>query len=146
MSKLSRRLARLWHLPAADKRHFVSVFVTIVFVRLALSGFGYARLSKLIPPATDTAPIDTLRKLGRRVPRLARLVPGASCLTQAVAGQILLARDGYRSDMRVGVREDETGRITAHAWLLSDGKIILGGQPAELQTYAPLVDLSPRSS
>jgi hypothetical protein len=86
------------------------------------------------------------RKLGQRIPILARFVPGASCLTQAMAAQFFLARLGYQSDMRVGVRQDETGQILAHTWLLSEGKIVLGGHPSDLQTYEAIVDLSSRSS
>jgi len=120
--------------------------MAIVFVRIALSCVGYNRFRKIIPSAQTLPPVNLLNKLGRRVTRLARFVPGASCLTQAVAAQLVLARLGYQSDMRVGVRQDETGQIRAHAWLLSVDKVILGGHPTELQTFSPLVDFSPRSS
>lgn len=146
MSKLSRRFVKFARLPFSDKRFIIVTFLTIICVRFALSFFGYNRLRRIIPPANKLAPADLLKGLGRRVPLLARFVPGASCLTQAVAAQLLLARLGYQSDMRIGVQQDATGQIRAHAWLLSEGKVILGGQPAELQMYAPLVDLSPRSS
>jgi len=133
-------------LSLSEKRLIFATFLTIIFVRLALSCIGYNRFRKIIPPANRPAPTALLRKLGRRVPRLARFVPGGSCLTQALAAQFMLARRGYQSDMRVGVRQDETGKIRAHAWLLSEGNVILGGHPADLQNYAPLIDLSPRSS
>lgn len=146
MSKLTRRLAKVWRLPISDKRQMISIALMIMFVRLSLSCIGYNRLRQMIPPAQDDAPVDLLRQLGRRVPLLARFMPGATCLTQAVAAQLFLARRGYRSDMRVGVRQDEAGQIRAHAWLLAQGKIVLGGHPADLQAYAPLIDLSPRAS
>jgi hypothetical protein len=146
VSRLSRLSAKFWCLPLSDEQQIFSILLTIIFVRIALSCVGYNRLKKNIPPAYHAAPLDVLRKFGRLVPSLARFVPGASCLTQAVTAQLLLARRGYRSDMRVGERQDEAGKISAHAWLLAQGQIVLGDHPADLQAYAPLVDLSPRSS
>jgi hypothetical protein len=136
-------LIKFLGLPVADKVQLFRIFVVLLFVRIALSGIGYKRLRKLIPPAGDVAPLKISVTLGRRVARLARLVPGASCLTQAIAAQIMLARLGYQSDMRVGVRQDAVAKIHAHAWLLSGGQVILGGGVAEFEAYAPLVDLSP---
>src|SRR5690606_4617643 len=49
------------------------------------------------------------------------LVPGASCLTQALAGQVLLARHGHPSTLHIGVRRREDGALDAHAWLDGEG-------------------------
>ena len=60
----------------------------------------------------------------------ARLVPGATCLTQALAGQSLLRGRGRGSTVRVGVRPEGAGpalALAGHAWLIADGKVLLGG-------------------
>jgi len=146
VSKLSRRSVKFWRLAAADRLEIIVILLMIIFVRLGLTVVGYAKLRRLIPCATALAPVKISNRFGRRIPRLARFVPGATCLTQAFTAQLMLARRGYKSEMRVGVRQDDAGKVLAHAWLLSQGEIVLGGEPADLLRYSPLVDLSPRSS
>jgi len=62
----------------------------------------------------------------RGVRGVARWVPGATCLTQALATQTLLARHGYPAGLRIGVMRDARGRLAAHAWLAWQGAVILG--------------------
>jgi transglutaminase superfamily protein len=67
---------------------------------------------------------------------VSRAVPGATCLTQALAAQLLLSRRGVESRLRIGVARTPAGRLRAHAWLESDGVVVLGG--AGMETYTPL--------
>ena len=80
-------------------------------------------------------------RIGWAVRQSARIVPKANCLTQALAAQYLLARSGYRSQLRLGVAKDNAGRLLAHAWLLSDGKVVVGGSSRELASFTALPDL-----
>lgn len=73
----------------------------------------------------------------------ARLVPAASCLTQAIAGQTLLLRRGLVSIVRLGVRRGESGAFEAHAWLIYDGQTVLGGSFEPGPDFVPLSDLTP---
>jgi hypothetical protein len=41
----------------------------------------------------------------------ARFVPAASCLTQAITAQILLAHHGEKTCLRIGVTKDEKGEF-----------------------------------
>jgi hypothetical protein len=61
------------------------------------------------------------------VTAVAARVPRASCLTQALAATLLLARHGYAATLRVGVAKNEDGSLRAHAWLESGGETLLGG-------------------
>jgi len=54
-------------------------------------------------------------------------VPRASCLTQALAAAILLARHGYPATLRLGVAKNPDGSLRAHAWIESGGQTMLGG-------------------
>jgi hypothetical protein len=80
-------------------------------------------------------------RIVRAVSRSSRLVPRASCLTQALAAQFMLARAGFRSQIRVGVAIQEESKFVAHAWLVREGRVIMGGTANEIQRYAMLVDL-----
>jgi Transglutaminase-like superfamily len=68
-------------------------------------------------------------------------VPYASCLTQALAAQILLAKEGYDSEICVGVGKTELGGFIAHAWVVKDGRVLLGDMPGLLERYTPLTHL-----
>jgi prophage tail gpP-like protein len=113
-------------------------------VRIGLSLFSYRVLHRRLRPKADHAALNSAgaRRIVWAVSTSARIVPRASCLTQAVAGQYLLARAGYQSQMRVGVAMDAEGIFTAHAWLISEGRIIMGGSAREVQRYETLTDFS----
>jgi hypothetical protein len=68
-----------------------------------------------------------------------RRIPGASCLTQAVAARLLLARYGHHALLRIGVRRDERGGFEAHAWAEVDGWPVVGGR--DVGHYRRLPDL-----
>jgi len=67
----------------------------------------------------------------------ARYVPGASCLTRALAGLILARSAGHPADLRIGVRKSSHKPFEAHAWLEVGGVPILGD--GELSTFTPLM-------
>lgn len=87
-----------------------------------------ARPPRRPPPAQD---------LARAVRRASRLVPKANCLPQALAGQILLGRAGYETEVRIGIRQTPARGFEAHAWLEHDGRILLGDLP-DMAHFTPL--------
>lgn len=66
------------------------------------------------------------RRIAWAIRAAARRVPQASCLTQALAGRVLLARYGYPSALRVGVARGEAGSLLAHAWVETAAGAIIG--------------------
>jgi hypothetical protein len=66
---------------------------------------------------------------------------GATCLTTAWVAQALLQRHGYEAKLRIGVRRDLNGAFTAHAWLESEGKVIVGGPAEMVAAFAPLPEM-----
>lgn len=73
------------------------------------------------PPAVERI-VWAVRVASRRVPG------GGHCLTQALAGQVLLVRRGHPAHLRIGVAKGERGQLEAHAWVESQGQIVIGGQ------------------
>ena len=61
-------------------------------------------------------------------------MPRATWLTQALAVQFLLTLYSYPAVVHVGVTKEE-GLIQAHAWLESDGKVVIGESEV---AYVPL--------
>ncbi len=100
-----------------------AVFI-VARVRIALWILPWRRLQPSppgIPPATRIHP----RRLEWGIRVASRVVPGATCLTQALSLHYLLARFGYPSIVQVGVRTRD-GNFSAHAWVEHDEQPFLG--------------------
>jgi hypothetical protein len=68
------------------------------------------------------------RRVSVAMGRMASRVPWqATCLVQALAARRWLARRGIVSSMFVGVQKEPSLEIVAHAWLISGGEVITGG-------------------
>jgi hypothetical protein len=78
--------------------------------------------------------------LVRGVRRVARFVPCASCLTQALAAGVLLSRAGHAPRLRLGFRRDDAGALTAHAWVENMGRVVLGNEDVERFTPLPALE------
>ena len=66
-----------------------------------------------------------------------RYVSGTTCLSLALAGRMMLNRYGYPAHIHIGVANDHTGSFGAHAWVESEGTIVMGGQEST-SLFAPL--------
>lgn len=67
----------------------------------------------------------------------ARCVPAATCLTQALAAQVLLGRRGCAGELRIGVARDSRGRLEAHAWIERCERVVIGALP-DIERFTPL--------
>ena len=133
-------LRRLLRLTPSEVALLASAWSGLAAARLSLSWRGTAPLDA--PPARPSPSGDPsvtdqgeVRRVTWAVRHAARLVPAATCLTQAIAARRLLARRGIRSDLRIGVARESDGKMRAHAWLECDGVTILGQADRE---YAQL--------
>jgi hypothetical protein len=77
-----------------------------------------------------------VRDMSWAVMRAARLVPQATCLTQALAMQVLLGRRGYSSRLCLGVAKRASAKFEAHAWIECAGRVVIGGESGE--NWTPL--------
>lgn len=76
-----------------------------------------------------------------------RVVPRATCLTQALAAKLVLSRRGYASRLRIGVARGPARQLRAHAWLEANGLVVVGG--SRIEDFTPLAavpadDATPR--
>ena len=136
---MRRRLRKFLALPARDRNLLLNAFFLLAAVRLALWAmpFGAVRrwtlrlaVSRAVP---DPVPVA---RLAGAIDLASRYVPRATCLTKALAAQILLTRRGHHPELRIGVRRDAAGKFEAHAWL-EEGGAIIGGLD-DLHTYVTL--------
>ncbi|HYM25131.1 MAG TPA: lasso peptide biosynthesis B2 protein [Vicinamibacterales bacterium] len=115
-----------------DRRTVLEAASALVAVRVGLWTLPYSAVARLVAGRgvrlrTAGVPGDTNR-IAAAVTGVARRLPWMTCLVEALAAQALLRRRGYESSMRFGVRSGETvGRaIDAHAWLVCDGRVVVG--------------------
>jgi hypothetical protein len=58
-----------------------------------------------------------------------RYVPVATCLTQALVGQVLLKQHCAPALLRIGVMKNQRGALQAHACVESQGQVVIGNVP-----------------
>lgn len=140
-----RRILKFLYLPAADQWLLVKSAVLLGSIRLGVWLLPFQTLRRHLAKmakttahlkATDQASAEkviwAVSLAGRHVPRT------RSCLIQALAAQVLLARRGHPACLRIGVARGEKGQLQAHAWLESRGQVVLGGTE-DLSRYTPLL-------
>jgi hypothetical protein len=91
-----------------------------------------ARQPHAAPPSPE--------RIGWALSIACRAVPRATCLSQALAAKALLAQNGHRAELRIGVTKSDAGRLVAHAWVESEGQIVVG-ELRELSRYVSLPPL-----
>jgi hypothetical protein len=74
-----------------------------------------------------------------------RYVPAATCLPQALAVRMLFKQQGYPARLYIGVAKGERGQLEAHAWVESEGRIVVGNSQ-DLSRYTPLPSLEVESA
>ena len=138
------RLRKVARLSRRERRLLARAWLTVVAFRggLTLLPFRWmqraARRPVRVAAAGEQLAVD---RYAWAVDVASRRVPRASCLTQALALQSLLARAGYPSELRIGVAKDGAA-LEAHAWLESGGRIVIGG---DVDRFATLVG-APRAT
>jgi Transglutaminase-like superfamily len=137
------RLSKFAFLPTPDRSLLVVAIFLLATIRLGLRVLPFARLRTLLAGLARIRSKDD--GIGSAAPERAvwavetasRQFPSiGTCLTQALAMQVLLARAGCESRLRIGVTRNAAGTFIAHAWLEKDGVIVIGG--AEHRGFTPM--------
>lgn len=137
-----RRIRRILTLRPGEILALARGFRAVLRVRLAIARrrTDALRSATAALHATGEAPPAELRSVAWSVAAAARLVPGATCLTQALAGQRLLALRGYASTVRISLPGGTESAFRPHAWLMSGNVIVLGGSSDDYRAHRPLLD------
>jgi hypothetical protein len=131
---------------ARERRLLLVGGVVVACVRILLWILPFRRLVRLVERtalrSARVAPVrlpeDTNVTLAWGVTTAARYVPRATCLTQALAAQWLFAWFGHPTQLRIGVAKGNGKLLQAHAWLESEGRVLVGGESLEQHEYAVL--------
>ncbi len=145
-----RRLRKLLRLPAAERWLLLKAALLLGGIRLGLTLLPFQTLRRFLDKLAEspiasrkTEPLSAERIIWA-VESAGRYMPCArTCLTLALAAQVLLVRCGHPAQIHIGVVREEGEKFLAHAWVESGGKVVIGGH--ELERYTPLVTLEGES-
>src|SRR5271155_3249781 len=133
---MTRRLAQFVRLSFSDQRLLMRAVLAVVGAKLAIRSLrlpaARAAVKRLERPGW-------LERLGWTVTaaRADRIVwavetaggaiPGMrNCLVQAVAAEAMLIRAGHPCELRIGAAKNGPRELIAHAWLESEGRVLIG--------------------
>jgi hypothetical protein len=142
-------LRKFLRLPTVEKRLLIKAALLLETIRLGMWLLPFRTLRRLTSWVVD-APIKPRRADNSSaemvvwaVEAASRQTPGVkTCLAQALATQVLLARRGYPALLHIGVVRGEQEQFQAHAWVVTqEGKVVIGGSGLELERYTPLAVL-----
>ncbi len=135
-------LLKFINLPPREKTlFFQAVYYLLVFrIRLALTPpkILFAEVAKTSGAVVAHQPccVPPVR-IARIINQVSRFVPYSTCLSKALAGSVLFARNDCAADLHIGVLINDNRQLEAHAWLSYDGKIVIGNMP-DLGLYQEL--------
>jgi hypothetical protein len=135
-------LSRILTCSRLEYRLLLQAAPAVVGVRVALwvlpSRFTLRIVRRLAVPASHSAaPSVAIGTVIWAVESVSRRVPRATCLTQALAAQLLLRAHGYDSTLCLGVAGGGSDDFMAHAWVERQGRILIGGSKSRLLTRLP---------
>ena len=143
---ITRKLRSFWGLSRRERRLAIATMALVAAVRLGVWTLPFRTMQRICgdlakPGKPRQAPSADTLEIARAVRLASRYVPRATCLVQALATQILLGRHGHTGEVHIGVTLDPKLGFRAHAWVKSQGKVLVGGSE-ELDSYASMLVLN----
>ena len=137
------RARKYFALARAERRLFHEAFALVVAIRLATWAVPFAKTREFADriakrsPSHDSESRPAHERIAYFVRAAGNAFPGGhNCLVQALAAEVMLRRRGYPAELRIGVANPAQQGFKAHAWLESEGRVVIGD--FELQSYVPL--------
>jgi hypothetical protein len=138
-----RNIHKFLNLSSTEQRLLIKTWILLGLIRLGMVLLPFSTLRKLLYRSRSILggnnkefPED---RLVWSVGVVSRFIPKATCLAQAITTQFLLQQAGHQARLHIGVTEAEKGGLKAHAWVESQGKVLIGG--VDLNQYTHLLAL-----
>jgi hypothetical protein len=138
------QVLRFLKLKSRDRQLLVFTFVLLSFVRFGFRLFRFTQLQKILSHisrhSVNPTPTCSILTLVWAVDAASVAMPGGvKCLARALTMDVLMRRQGYLPELRIGVIKDLEGQPQFHAWLEYQGQVVIGHLPnlIEFQTLSP---------
>ena len=144
------RIGKFFRLSVTEQRLLLQATILLATIRLGLFTLPFASLRSMLArlaatgnrrddqgqPASDGVErtVWAVETVGRHFPAI------GTCLTQALAAHVMLARRGHQSNLRIGVARNADGKFEAHAWLEKDNVMLIGGNGSSQFTPMPILN------
>ncbi len=138
-----RRIHKFLKLTVADRWLLLQAFFLLAVIQLGLHALPFLKVRRLLDRCVSLPRVLPWlqRPAAERIPwaiQVARCyLTNATCLPQALATHFLLRRNGYPADLKIGAAKNAQGTLEAHAWVVSEQKIVIGAL-RDLDRYVPL--------
>jgi hypothetical protein len=138
-------LSRLFRLSKSEVLLLLEAVGLVAAVRIALWIWPYDRVRAYLGRRQSLSEHrQSLPRVVQFISAVSRYVPGANCLTRALAAEALLRRHGHAASLQIGVSKNNSDRLQAHAWVESGGIIVMGGDEVEGLTPLRAAVMRPR--
>jgi Transglutaminase-like superfamily len=139
-----RKLSKFVRLQQRDRGLLFKTVLLLAAVKLGLALLPFQTLRRLLAKLSQRLPPQRPLSVAKAIWAIevaSRYMPGgAKCLVRALATQVLLARQGYATQLRIGVAKGDRDRLEAHAWVESQGRVVIG-RLNNWERFIPLPDL-----
>lgn len=144
------QVAKFLRLPSPERHLLLKAVFLLGGIKLGLSLLPFPVLRQLLTRARGVSgkgehiSRPSVERSGWAVMVAGRYVPRATCLAQALAVQVLLVQQGHVARLCIGVAKGPRGQLEAHAWVESQGRVVIGGPTCK--RYTPLLTVEGRAS
>jgi Transglutaminase-like superfamily len=127
-----KKISKFFNLNNRKKQLLISTFILLTLVRLGLWLLSFKTLQKLLSSISKAKPQYqekhqiSIDEITWAVEVSSLYTPGVKCLARALTCQVFMSRQGYESNLCIGVAKGEAGDLKAHAWLESRGQVVIG--------------------
>jgi Transglutaminase-like superfamily len=125
-----KQVLKLLRLINKDRNLLINTFILLGLIKLGLWLLPFQTLRQILGSISQpNTKLDqtSLSKIIWAVNVSTRYMPsGAKCLARALACQVLMTRRGYSPELRIGVAKSDEGKLEAHAWVESQGQVVIG--------------------
>ena len=140
-----KRSRKFLSFTSRERQLLLGTFFLLGLVRLGLWLLPFQTLRQILASISQTNPVGeqkycppTTDEIVWAVNLSSRYMPGgAKCLARALTTQVLMSRHSYSPQLRIGVAKGDGGQLEAHAWVESQGEIVIG-HLRDLSRFTPL--------
>ncbi len=145
MAAISKFLRLSWR----EQKLVAGAVLALSAVRIGLITLPFATVRGIVARRYrrlgDEPSRPALERVTWAIEAASHYVPGGSnCLVRALASEYVLGWFGYPSELKIGVAKSAADELAAHAWLESDGRVVIG--EFELDRYTELGAAEDRKS
>jgi len=126
-----KRIVKYVRLSRKEKKLFGRAILLLISWRIRLAYQSFERAARHNSQASaqffaSRPQSSPSQRIAALLDAAARIIPFSTCLSKALAGNVLFSSHGYKTKLHIGVSKENDGSLKAHAWLTLDDKIITG--------------------